>query len=138
MNNTTDATANINANIDMDTKIAVVGVSHDPQKYGHRIFTDLIQTGYQVWGINPQGGKVAQQALYPSLKDLPLKPDLVLTVVPPPVTLQVVRQCLELDIPAIWMQPGSESAEAIELAQNNNILVTAQACLMRQQGVWAE
>ena len=56
--------------------VAVVGVSTDPQKYGHRIFTDLIDSGYSVVGINPRGGVVAGQTLWPSLQAVPDKPDL--------------------------------------------------------------
>lgn len=117
-------------------RIAVVGVSLDEKKYGHRIFHDLLQAGYQVWGINPKGGCVAGEELFTSLEKLPHTPDLVLTVVPPTITVEIVHQCIKLGVPAIWIQPGSESDEAIKLAQEHGLQVTAQACLLHSQQIW--
>lgn len=122
--------------ISRNDRIAVVGVSLDENKYGHKIFRDLLQAGYQVWGINPKGGRVAGEELFTSLEKLPHTPDLVLTVVPPAITVEVARQCIQLGVPAIWMQPGSESDEAIKLAQNHGVQVTSQACLLRSQQIW--
>ena len=119
-----------------ETTIAVVGVSTDPQKYGHRIFADLVKAGYVVFGVNPKGGEVAGQPLYPSLADLPQVPDLVMTVVPPAVTAKVVAQCQELGIKQIWMQPGSESDEAVEAAQAAGIATVSQACFMQHEHLW--
>lgn len=123
-------------NLTKQTKIAVVGVSHDPQKYGAKIFKDLVAADYNVVGVNPKGGIVAAQPLFVSLKEIKPKPDLVITVVPPKATLEVVKICFELGIKTIWMQPGSESQDAIELAQQHGLTVVSQACFMVQQKLW--
>ena len=52
---------------------AVVGVSHDPLKFGHRVFLALLESGYQVQGVNPKGGVVAGHELFSALADLPEK-----------------------------------------------------------------
>jgi len=123
-------------NITKQTPIAVVGVSHDPEKYGAKIFRDLVEAGYQVVGVNPKGGQVAGQELFVSLATIQPKPELVITVVPPTITEQVVAECLRLGIRQVWMQPGSESATAIELAKKNDLEVISQACFMVQQQLW--
>ncbi|MCC6711418.1 MAG: CoA-binding protein [Candidatus Pacebacteria bacterium] len=123
-------------NITKQTPIAVVGVSHDPEKYGAKIFRDLVKAGYQVVGVNPKGGQVAGQELFVNLSAIQPKPELVITVVPPVVTEQVVAECLELGIRQIWMQPGSESPTAIKLAKENKLEVISQACFMVQQQLW--
>lgn len=123
----------------MNTKdykcIAVVGVSGDASKYGHKIFRDLLKAGYPVKGVNPKGGFVLGNVLYKALEDIEQKPDLVITVVAPAITGEVVETCNKLGIKTIWMQPGSESPEAVEAAGIYGIK-TVTACFMVQKGVW--
>ncbi|MEI7528538.1 MAG: CoA-binding protein [Elusimicrobiota bacterium] len=117
------------------SSIAVVGVSGDASKYGHKIFRDLLKAGYPVKGVNPKGGTVLGKALYKSLAEIENKPDLVITVVPPAVTEKVVEECNRLGIKTLWLQPGSESREALAKASVYGIK-TISACFMVQKGVW--
>lgn len=119
-----------------DHVIAVVGVSHQQDKYGYKIFHDLVDAGYSVYGVNPKGGTLLSKPLYASLWELPVVPMLVLTVVPPEVTRQVVEQCHKLKVKNIWMQPGSESPEAIQQAEAYGIKVVHTTCFMRVKGIW--
>ncbi len=115
---------------------AVVGASLNPEKYGHQIFRDLRAAGYIVYGVNPGGGEIEGQRLYPRLADLPEKPALVDIVVPPKVTEEIVRQCAELGLGRVWMQPGSESEEAIRFCQEKGIEVVHGACAMIRKREW--
>jgi hypothetical protein len=115
---------------------AVVGVSLSPEKYGNKIFRDLRSAGYIVYAINPGGGKLDGQKLYPSLADLPERPAVVDIVVPPKITADIVRQCAELGLTRVWMQPGSESAEAIRFCQEQGIQVVHNACAMIRKREW--
>lgn len=117
------------------SSIAVVGVSDDASKYGHKIFRDLLNAGYPVKGVNPKGGYVLGNQLYRSLSEIEKRPELVITVVPPAVTAAVVEECNRLGVKQIWMQPGSGSPEAAARAADYGIKVT-QACFMVQKGVW--
>ena len=115
---------------------AVVGASTDYTKYGNRIFRDLREAGYTVYGVNPRGGEIEGQELYPSLSDLPEKPAVVDTVVPLAITEEIVRQCAELGLTRVWMQPGSESQAAIQFCQEHGIRVVHHACAMVRKRVW--
>ncbi len=115
--------------------IAVVGVSDDASKYGHRIFKDLLNAGYPVKGVNPKGGFILGQNVYRSLSELEKRPELVITVVPPGVTEKVVEECNALGVKHVWMQPGSESGAAVEKAAEYGIKTTV-ACFMVVKGVW--
>lgn len=115
--------------------IAVVGVSDDASKYGHRIFRDLLRMGYPVKGVNPKGGFVLGNNIYKNLSEIEKKPDLVITVVHPEATALVVEECNKLGLKQIWMQPGSESQAAIEKARTYGIK-TVSACFMVVKGVW--
>ncbi|MDT8286420.1 MAG: CoA-binding protein [Elusimicrobiales bacterium] len=115
--------------------IAVVGVSGDASKFGHRIFRDMLSAGYPVEGINPKGGFVLGRHIHKSLSEMEKKPDLVITVVHPQVTEKVVEECNRLGIKSVWMQPGSESAGAEAKAKEYGIKTT-MACFMVKKGVW--
>jgi predicted CoA-binding protein len=109
---------------------AVVGVSKNPAKYGHQVYKDLKEAGYVVYAVNPTIDEVLGDRCYHSLNELPQKPDVVDTVVPPAVTEQIVEECKELGIARVWMQPGSESEKALNFCVENNINVVHDMCVM--------
>ena len=117
---------------------AVVGASTDPSKYGNKIFRTLRDAGYTVYGVNARGGEIEGRELYRNLGDLPEKLAVVDTVVPPKVTEQVVRQCAELGLTRVWMQPGSESDAAVELCRQHGIRVVYGVCAMIRKRTWDE
>jgi predicted CoA-binding protein len=115
---------------------AVVGVSTDPAKFGYRIFRSLREAGYRVYGVNPNAREIDGEAIYPSLAALPERPDVVDIVVPPMVTEQIVRDCAELGLCRVWMQPGAESEAAIRFCQEHGIAVVYGACAMVEKRRW--
>jgi predicted CoA-binding protein len=115
--------------LDRKNVFAVVGVSRDPTKYGHRVYRDLRSAGYKVYAINPNASEILGDRCYPSLEALPVKPDVVDVVVPPRVTEAVVKTCKKLGIKKVWMQPGSESEKAIEFCEKNDIEVVSAFAL---------
>jgi predicted CoA-binding protein len=123
----------IRAFLDKRNVFAVVGASRDPQKYGHQVYRDLKSAGYKVYPVNPSAQEVLGDKCYPDLKELPEKPDVVVTVVPPQVTEQVVRACKELGIRRVWMQPGSESKEAVRYCEESGLEVVYDMCIMVQR-----
>lgn len=110
--------------------IAVVGVSKDEKKFGFKVFKDMIKKDQKVYGINPKADVILGRKIYSKIQDIPEKPDLVITVVPPEVTEKIVDDCISIGIKEIWMQPGSESEKAIKKAQDNRISVIYNACIM--------
>ena len=119
-----------------EMKIAVIGVSENEEKYGHKIFRDLLNAGYRVVGVNSRGVRVLGKETYRSLEEIPHKIDLVITVVPPSVTEEIVEICKKLGIKHIWMQPGSESEIAIKKAREYGISVIFNRCFMKENGIW--
>jgi predicted CoA-binding protein len=119
-----------------DKLIAVVGVSENTDKFGYKIFTDLLGAGFKATAVGVKGGSVAGQTVYKSLKDLPSKPDIVLTVVPPVGTEKTIDDAIELGIKEVWMQPGSISDTAVKKAKAAGMKVTDHACFMVAQGIW--
>lgn len=115
---------------------AVVGVSSDRNKFGNKIYRDLREAGYQVYGIHPKLTEIEGDTCYSSLEVLPVRPDVVDIVVPPQIATNIVEDCIRLGIKRIWFQPGSESEEALEKARNSGISVVSDACILIQRQVW--
>lgn len=111
-------------------KWAVVGASNDCTKYGHIIWRFLKDRGYTVYPVNPHQKEIGQDVCYPSVTDLPEKPDVVSVIVPPKAAQQVVTQCGVENIEYVWLQPGAESEDAVEIGRKAGIHVIIDACVM--------
>ncbi|OEG69885.1 hypothetical protein ATZ36_07265 [Candidatus Endomicrobiellum trichonymphae] len=122
--------------MEMNKLIAVVGVSENPDKTGFKIFTDLLKAGFKAAAVGIRGGTVAGKTVYKSLKDLPVKPDMILTVVPPAGTDKTVDDAIDLGIKEVWMQPGSQSETAVQKAKAAGMKVTESGCFMLIHGIW--
>lgn len=115
---------------------AIVGVSANPTKFGHRIYRDLRRAGYRVFAVNPHEAEVLGDPVYPNLAALPERPDVVDLVVPPSVSEMIVKEAAAAGIRRIWMQPGAESQRAIDFCRASGIEVVAQACAMVEKRIW--
>lgn len=110
---------------------AVTGVSRDPEKYGYLVYKRLKSEGYTVYPVNPNASYIESDPCYPSLDTLPEKPDCVVTVTPPEITVKTVHLAGRLRIPYIWMQPGSESLSAYNMARADSLqVVSGGPCIL--------
>lgn len=109
---------------------AVVGASNDCAKYGHIIWRFLKDRGYNVYPVNPREKKICEDVCYPTIADLPEKPDVVSVIVPPKIAQQIVAQCGAEHIKYVWLQPGAESEEAVEIGRKAGICVITDACVL--------
>ena len=116
--------------LDRKNRIAVVGVSGNPEKWGRRVYEKLKSAGFTVYPLNPRYKKIGNDTCYPDLSSLPEKPDVVMTVVPPDVTEKIAEECKKLGIKRIWMQPGSESGRAVAFCRKNNIKTVTNTCFI--------
>jgi len=110
---------------------AVVGASRDPDRYGFLVHRSLKAAGKTAVPINPRAGEVDGDRCYPSLSDVPQRPEVAVMVVPPSVTEAAVAECARLGITQVWMQPGAESEAAITACHDGGIRVVAGGpCIM--------
>ena len=121
--------------LDKKNVIAIVGASDNRDKYGNIIFRDLRDAGYKVIPVNPNADIVEGEKCYHSLSEIPIKIDVVDTVVPPHITEQIVKECKKIGITKVWMQPGSESEEAVIFCKDNGIEVIYENCIMAQRRI---
>ena len=123
----------INEFLDKRNVFAVIGVSRNKEKYGNKVYFDLKHAGYTVFPVNPNYSSISDERCYPRLMNLPVLPDVVDIVVPPKITEEMVKECKDLGIEKVWMQPGSESDEAIRFCRENSIKVLYGVCVMLER-----
>ncbi len=111
-------------------RFAVIGATDNPEKYGHQILKDLKKRGYEVYPVNPRLEEVDGEKCYATIRDVPVKVDVVDFVVPPPATEAILKDCRELGLERIWLQPGSESEAAVAYCRENNLKVVHGVCVM--------
>ena len=112
------------------TRIAVVGASNDPSKYGNIIVKNLMAHGYQVLPVNPKEATIAGLRAFRSLADVPQPVDIVDVVTPPAVTRQVLRDASDAGFGLVWLQDGSFDQNVIDDAAAAPFKTVHHACIM--------
>jgi len=115
---------------DRRTRIAVVGASNDPRKFGNIILNDLLVRGYDVVPVNPHEDRIAGLRVYRSLADVPKPVDIVDVVTRPAVTLTILRDAQAAGIGLVWLQPGSFDAAVLAAAAAAPFRTVHDACVM--------
>lgn len=135
---------------DEENIFLVIGVSKDANKYGNKVFYDLLNAGYNVIGINNsmKGEELAHTPTYESVTQFLKRveelfdekrhtatlPKLVaIFVIPPQIGIDVTKECLKLGVRKFWYQPGAESDEAIALCKHAGADVIHDECIMIQK-----
>ena len=110
---------------------AVTGVSRNPDKYGYIVYEKLKSAGYSVYAVNPNTDSIGSDPCYPRLENIPVQIDCLVTVTPPEITETTISDAGHLKIPYVWMQPGSESLTAENMANARGIqAVSGGPCIM--------
>ncbi len=112
------------------TRIAVVGASNEPSKYGNIIVKDLMAHGYQVFPVNPKEATIAGLPAYRSLADVPQPVDIVNVVTPPAVTLRVLDDASKAGVGLVWLQDGSFDQAVIDASAAAPFQTVHHACIM--------
>ena len=109
----------------------VVGASEDRTKYGNKVLRCYLANQKTVIPVNPKAATVEGLASVASVADLPDTVTSISVITPPQVTEQVVAAAIARGITNIWMQPGAESALAVERCKAAGINVIADhSCIL--------
>lgn len=112
------------------TRIAVVGATNNPRKYGNVIVRNLLGKGYTVLPVNLRDREIAGIPAYRFLRDVPPPIHVVSVVVPPTSTLEVLKEAAELRLPAVFLQDGSFDQAVLDFAAKAPFKTMYDACIM--------
>lgn len=119
--------------LDRTRSIAIVGMSADPSRASYFVATYLLSSscGFDhVWFVNPRGGEILGQPVFPTLADLPGVPDLVDVFRRAEDLPGVARETVALGgVRTFWGQLGLMSQEAVDIAYGAGLDVVMDRCL---------
>jgi len=99
--------------------IAIVGVSRNPNKIGHVIFRNFIDTNFpgNISIVNPKGGSILSYHAYRSILEIEDKIDLAIIAIPAKEVIKAVKECAKkrikniIIISAGFKEIGNEKLE---------------------------
>lgn len=106
-------------------RIAVVGASASPEKYGHKVFQHLRSHGFDVIPVNPTTDAIAGVRTASDLYGVEPLPEAISLITPPAISEKVIADAITLSIKHVWLQPGAENGRCLQLCAEAGIDVIA-------------
>lgn len=93
--------------------VAIIGISR-PGNFGGQVYANLRDFGYrgQIYGVNPRYQSLYDQICYPTLSDLPDRPDCAVLAVPNARLVDALQEAAQLNIPAAVIFASAHSGHA--------------------------
>src|SRR6266498_990572 len=107
--------------------VAVIGASNARVKFGNKAVRAFRQQGYTVYPVNPKETAIEGLRAYQSIRDLPVRPQMISVYVQPPVLLKILPDIAAMGCDELWLNPGTESDQVLAEAERIGLNVI-QAC----------
>lgn len=117
------------------SRIAVVGLSRDPNKAAHAIPARMQRAGFRIIPVNPSLDSVLGEKAYASLRDVPEPVELVLVFRPSAEAAAVAADAVAIGAKALWLQQGIVNDEARRLAEAAGMLYVEDRCIGVERAV---
>lgn len=111
--------------------IAVLGLSPNPARPSHRVAAALQGFGYRILPVRPAVNEILGERAYPGLRQVPERIDLVDVFRAPEHVDEIVDACIELKLPALWLQEGVVNEAAARCARRAGMFVVMDRCIYR-------
>lgn len=109
----------------------MVGATNNTEKYGYKVLKDLHDAEFSTVGVNPHYSEIEGIPVYPSLKEIPEKPDVAVVVIPPSTGIKILENAKQAGILKLWFQPGAESDAINQKAKELGLDIVANgSCIM--------
>ncbi|MFC2008172.1 CoA-binding protein [Chloroflexota bacterium] len=97
--------------------IAIVGASNNPQKVGALCLQSVMEAGFvgEVYPVNPALSELRGLKVYPSIGAIPGEVDLAIVVIPAPLTITTIEECISKGIKGVVMITGGFGETGTEL-----------------------
>jgi uncharacterized protein len=113
-------------------RIAMVGVSRDPENFSAHLFEELCRRGYNVVPVNPRVTEIYGRRCFARVQYIHPPVEAALLMTSPETTETVVHDCAEAGIRLLWMYRangnGAVSDKAVQFCQQVGIEVIPGQC----------
>lgn len=111
-------------------KIAIVGLSPDPQKDSNHVGAYLQNVGYEIYPIYPKMDEILGRKVYRSIADLPEKMDIIVMFRKGEFASEIYPQVRENGAGTFWLQLGIKNESVANLAQKDGLNFVQDRCIM--------
>jgi len=113
-------------------KVAVVGMSKNPDKAAHYVPKYLHENGYDITPVNPNAKIIIKKQCYDKITDVPDEIDIVDVFRPSEQVLPIIKEAIKKKPKVIWLQEGIHNKEAEQLARDTGIDVVYNRCMLAE------
>lgn len=116
--------------------LAIFGVSSSRgnNSFGVVAFKELNKLGIRCFAINPKGGQVDGQPIYPSLAELPEKPRAGVILTKGAGALAAVEESARQGLEWVWLQGQSDKPEVRRRCEELGIKTMRGQCVLMRRG----
>lgn len=113
-------------------RVAMVGVSREPNHFSVTLFEELCRRGYDVIPVNPNASEVLGRRCFARVQDIEPSVEAALLMTSPAITDAVVKDCADAGIRRVWMYRaggrGAVSPRAVQFCKERGIDVVPGQC----------
>jgi predicted CoA-binding protein len=113
-------------------RLAVAGVSRQPNQAANAVLRKLKGSGYEVFPTNPKVSQVEGTRCYRDIGAVPGQLDGVVIATSPDVSIQIVQQCMDHGVRRVWFHRsfgnGSVSEAAVRECDAHSIDCIVGGC----------
>ena len=111
--------------------IAVVGLSPRANRPSHQVASAMQGFGYRIIPVRPAVDKILGEPAYRDLYQIAESIDLVNVFRAPEHVGDIVDACIDLKLPALWLQDGVIDHGAAQRAMESGMVVVMDRCIYR-------
>ena len=111
-------------------KIAMVGVSNDPQKASTIVMKYMQKYGFKVYPVNPKAKekKILGEQVFEKITDIKEQVDIVDVFRPSKEVYAIAEDSIKIGAKVLWLQLGIKNDEAKRLVESKNIQYVENKC----------
>ncbi|UTR08300.1 CoA-binding protein [Alkalihalobacillus sp. LMS6] len=115
--------------LDTKKRIAVVGLSDNPDRTSYMVTQAMQDAGYKIVPINPNVEHVLGEKSYRSISDLDVEVDMVNIFRRSEFLPELAKETVEAGIPIFWTQLGVVDEGAYDYLQEHNVETVMDRCI---------
>ncbi|HEX6542398.1 MAG TPA: CoA-binding protein [Ktedonobacterales bacterium] len=111
-------------------RIAVVGLSNNPDRPSYNVSAFLQEQGYEIYPVNPvlAGQEVLGRRVYASLAELPVRPEIVDVFRRSEFVPEIAEQAIAVGADVLWTQLFVINDAAAQRASDAGLAVVQNRC----------
>jgi uncharacterized protein len=117
--------------------VAIVGLSGNPLRASNFVGFYLQRHGYRVIPVNPHESEILGERSFASLRDVPVKVDIVDVFRAPTALPAIAREAVAIGAKSLWCQFAVINEEGARIAEAGGLAVVMDRCLKVEHARYA-